>query len=174
MAAFSSILIGVGLAAGAVGIGMQAYTQSKMANEQKKIAQRQENVRQQQNQLDAMRRRRQAFRESQQARAQAISQGANQGAIYGSGVVAGAGNAITTGNQNQQTVNAASGLSATQFDLSRQYASVTAAGQQGMAWGGALSSLGGMMVQNAGTFARVGGNFGGGRAESSASQTYYG
>lgn len=163
MAAFSSIAIGLGVAASVAGVGYSAISTNKAAKEQKAASTRAENARQQQNELDAMRRRRQAVRQAMLARSQAVSAGVNQGAsLQGSGVLAGAGNAYATGQQNQQTITAGQLLGNQVFDANRAYASATARGQQGAAWGNALANIGGMLISNAGTINRLGGGFGGG------------
>lgn len=156
MAALSSIAIGLGLAASVAGAGYSAYKQNQASKAAEKASIKAENARQQQNQLDAARRRRQAFRESLLARSQAVSAGANQGALMGSGVAGGIAQATATGFQNQQTINSSQTLGNQVFSANRQFASATAMGQQGAAWGGALTSLGGALMANAGTIGRLG------------------
>jgi hypothetical protein len=154
----TAALIGVGLAVAGAGAYMQHRATERMAREQKAASTRAENLRQQQNQLDAMRRRRQAYRESILARSQAMAAGTNMGSAGAgsSGVIAGAGNAVSTGAQNQQTLNSSQVIGAGMFDANRDYANATARGQIGQSWGSTLTSLGGMLIQNAGTFSRVG------------------
>lgn len=168
MAAVSSFIIGIGVAVAGAGAYMNAKATDKMASQQKAASIKAENIREQQNQLDASRRRRQAYRESILARSQAVAAGTNMGAAGAgsSGVLGGAGNAMTTGTQNQQTVTSAELMGADMFSANRAYATATAKGQQGQAWGNALTSLGGMMIQNAGTIDRLG-TFGAGKMTSS-------
>lgn len=156
MAAFSSLAIGIGLAASVGGTIMQASAQSKMAKAQKEASDRAENAREAQMRLDADRRRRQAFRESLLARATALTVGTAQGASQGSGVAGGMAQAVATGLQNQNTITNAEILGGEIFAANRQYAAATARGQSRIAWGGALSAFGSAMMSNAGTLGRLG------------------
>ena len=156
MAAFSSLIMGVGLATSLAGSFMQASAQSKMAKEQSAASKRAEDARQQQMQLDASRRRRQAVRDSMLARSQAMAVGTAQGASQGSSVAGAMAQATATGFQNQQTTQSAEILGAEVFSANRAYADATAKGTSKMAWGGAISSLGGMLMNNAGTLNRLG------------------
>lgn len=156
MAAFSSIALALGAVASIGGTVMQASAQSKMAREQKAATERAENAREAQMRLDADRRRRQAFRESLLARSTAMSTGTAQNAAQGSGVAGGMAQAVATGLQNQQTAVAAETLGAEVFAANRDYAAATARGTSKMAWAGALSGIGGMLMNNAGTIGRLG------------------
>lgn len=150
MAALTSILIGVGLAASAAGTVMNAQAQQKQAKAQQKA----ENARQRAMNLDAQRRRRQVVREMQQARALALASANQQGAAApGSSALGGAygqisgqaGTNILGINQNQELGNQV-------FAANREAGQAATQG----AFGGAIESIGGMILRNQGEIARVG------------------
>lgn len=156
MAAMTSLALGLGAAASIGGTIMGAMGQMTMAKEQKEATTKAENAREAQMMLDASRRRRQAFRESLLARSTALTVGTAQGAGQGSSVAGAMAQATATGQQNQQTTNAAADLGSQVFQANREYAAATAKGQSRMAMGSALSSLGGMMMSQNGTINRLG------------------
>lgn len=156
MAAFSSLALGLGAATSIAGTVIGASAQSKMSEQQRAASERAENARQQQMALDADRRRRQAFREALLARSTALTVGTAQNASQGSGVAGGMAQTTASGLQNQQTIGSAEFIGSQIFDANRDYAAATARGQSRMAWAGALSSFGNMMMSNAGTINRLG------------------
>lgn len=102
--------------------------------------------------LDARRRQRQIFREAQVARATALANATSQGAEGSSGLagaygqVSGEESTASTGvEQNRQ-------IGSQIFAANRQYAGA----QSNAAFGGALTSVGGQILQNRGAIARVG------------------
>lgn len=156
MAALSSILLGVGTAVSVYGAVSSASAQKRMAEEQAAANKQGENVRRQQMELDAGRRRRQAVRESLLARAQAQTVGTAQGASDSSGVAGAMAQATATGLQNQNTATQAEILGGRIFDVNARFADATLRGQQAMATGSMISSLGGAIASNAQTFGRLG------------------
>lgn len=117
-----------------------------------KAQERAERARESAMNLDARRRQRQILREAQVARATALSNATSQGAQGGSGLqgaygqVSGEANTASVGvEQNRQ-------LGSEIFAANRQYASA----QSTAAFGGALQSVGGQILQNRGAIARVG------------------
>jgi hypothetical protein len=116
--------------------------------------------------LDASNRRRQAIRESIVARSMSLAVGTAQGAQYGSGVASATGGATAQGAASQQQITAGETIGGRIFDANRQYFEATARGQRGMAIGQGISSLGGAIVNNAGTINRLGEYYGFGRERS--------
>lgn len=150
-----------------IGQRQAAKAQAQTAKRQAYFSKRAEAAREQQMRLEASRQRRQQFREGILARATALSTGVNQGAQHGSGVAGGMAQATGTALQGQQTASAAEHLGAQVFEANRNFHTVTAQGAQQMAnaqglqaLGGAISSFGGAVVQNAGSIGRVGTYFG--------------
>src|SRR6185295_8986447 len=90
MAALSTIALIGGLALAGVGTGAQVYGAVR-ANEAQKheieAQQKAEGMREQSMKLDAQRKQREMIRQGILARSQALSQGANQGAQFSSGVM---------------------------------------------------------------------------------------
>jgi hypothetical protein len=149
MAAISTIIAGIGLGIAAAGAGIQAYG----TMQQSEASQKAERLRNRQMNLEATRRRRQIIREMIINQAQGRANAANQGATGGDSAVLGA--------QAQQTNSAAQNTLATNqsqqigqgiFNANAQYAQ----GQVTSSWGGNISSVGGSIMKNAGTIARVG------------------
>lgn len=156
MPGFSAIAMALGAVTSVAGTVISMSAQSRMSQEQEAASKRAENARQQQSQLDASRRRREAVRSSMLARATALSTGANQGAQFGSGVEGGMAQATATGFQNQSTVTQAEILGGRVFSANRDYASATARGQQGQAFGSGLSSLGNTLMSVSPQIGRLG------------------
>jgi len=164
MPAISTLIAvaGLAVAAGGAAISYSAAKSQSQAN-QSAIAAQQEAERQRQLQmnLDAARRKREIIRQSIAARSQALAVTTAQGAAgAGGSSLAGAYGSIAgrTGanwlgvDQNQQIGNAI--FSAHQDQLGA-YQRAAAAGSM-VALGQGLGSLGGAMVNNAGTFGKVG------------------
>lgn len=148
MAAFSSIIAGVGLAAGLAGTAVQ-YMGQKTAQ---KGAERAERLREAQMNLDNQRSRRQIIRQAVAARATSLSNSTSQGAQESSGGIGGqqqitseAGQSILSNNQNQQ-------LGQGMFAANRQIS----AGNSQASLGSGISSLGGSLVNNSEMIGRIG------------------
>jgi len=131
-----------------VGTGVQVAGQQQAAEAQEKA----EKVREGAMNLDARRRQREIIRQAQVARATALSNATQQGAQGGSGLqggygqIAGEANTAATGvEQNRQ-------LGADLFAANRDYAQA----QSTTAFGSAVSSIGGQILQNRGAIQRVG------------------
>lgn len=170
MAALSTIIAGIGVAASVAGTVGGFYASQQQASAQKKaLAAQAEAERQRQiaMNLDAQRKKREIARQAQAARAQALAVTNAQGASQGSGLE-GAYGAISgqTGvnalgvSQNQEIGNnifaANRAVGAAQMD---------AADAQGMgAMFSGISSLGGALVKNSGTIGKIGEYYGFGRA----------
>ena len=139
----------LGLALSAIGTFVQLSGQAKMTAALKSA----EAARQQQLALDTMRRNRETIRQGQVARSQAEATAVAQNAQGGSGL-SGAegqiggevGRTLVANNQNQQLGNKI-------FEANQAYYS--ASGTVGL--GAGLSSLGGLFMNNAGIFNRIGG-----------------
>lgn len=138
-----------GLVIGAIGIGLQVYGQAQQTKAMKAA----EAEREKQMNLDAMRQRREIAKNAAMAHATALATATNQGAQFGSalpgayGQIAGqAGNQFVGVQQNQQI-----GQNIFKDNMNYYNASVFTD------IGSGLQSLGGTMVNNAGTFSRVGG-----------------
>lgn len=155
-----SIVAAIGLGLSVVGGVMQYTAQQRMIKSQENASKTAENARQQQTQLQATNERRQAVRQTLQARAMSLNAGVSQGAQYGSGVAGGMAQASNQGAENQYITNSSQILGNSVFDANRAYYSATAKGQAGMALGAGLSSLGGAIVNNAGTINRLGTYYG--------------
>lgn len=148
MAAFSSIIAGIGLAAGAAGTAVQMSGQKQA----QKGAERAEKLREAQMNLDNQRSKRQIIRQSVAARAAALSGATAQGAQQSSGAIGGqqqvtseAGQSVLAGDQNAQ-------LGASMFSANRQIS----AGQTRSSFGSGISSLGGSLVSNSEMIGRIG------------------
>lgn len=163
----STVIAAAGLAVAGVGAVM-SYSAAKStakAQEQSLAAQQQaEGLRQQQMNLDASRRKREIVRASMAARSAALAQTTAQGAAGAGGsslagaygAIAGrAGTNFSGVDQNQQIGNAMFATHQTQLSA---YRSAAQSGAMG-AMGAGLMSLGGMAVNNAGTFGKVGSYF---------------
>lgn len=153
MPAISSIIAGVGLAIGAVGIAIQY----KGGQDAAAASQQQEAIRMQQLQLDAARQRRDALRKTLISQGIGVNNAADQGANQtDSSVVGGRDQATSYGNQGISMINqnAANGTSM----FAANAAESNARGMMGL--GGALGSWGSGLVQNSATISRVGQSFG--------------
>lgn len=147
-------MVGIGLSVIGTGISMSA--QQRMAREQEEASRRTENAREQQMQLDAQRRRRQSIREGILARSQAMAVGVGQNVLHSTGVMGAMGQASAQSAENVQTVNQSEALGSRIFEGNRAYAAAGARGQSMSAFGSGLASLGGAIVNNAGTINRLG------------------
>jgi hypothetical protein len=170
MAAFTSILIGIGIAASVAGAVMTATAQSKAAKAQMKAIEEQrkaEEVRRKQMQTDAARKRRGVIREMQIARAQAANNATNQGAAGGSGLYGGYGQISGQAGSQIVGINNVEGFGNRIFDHNANASQFyqQAAGHQADAAfggtmqsiGGGLSSMGNSIARNYGAIQRVGG-----------------
>lgn len=147
-------VIGLGLSiAGGV---IQYSAQQRMVKQQEIASKQAENARQQQAQLQAQNERRQAIRQAAIARAQSLNAGVSQGAQYGTGVAGGIAQGVNQGAENQYITNSSEVLGNRVFAANRAYFEATSRGQAGMALGQGISSLGGAIVNNAGTINRLG------------------
>jgi hypothetical protein len=159
--ALSTLAI-VGLGASIVGTGVQVYGQVKAAQAQRAQAaafRKAENLRKKQMNLDAARRRREIIRQGIVARGLALNNAANQGALSGSGILGGlfeigggARRAVSQTNQNQSI--GAGIFNANIEGGNAQGAEASALGTANL--GAGLNTLGEALVQNFGTFNRVG------------------
>jgi len=151
MAALTSILLGVGLAASAAG----SYMSYKGSQQTAKATTQAENARQRSMNLDAARRRRALVRDmlsanatnTAMATAGGTATSSLAGGMYGS-VMGQGGNNMLGVSQNQQLGNEI-------FSANAQARS----GSTMAATGNGLQSLGGAIVQNRETIGRVGGYF---------------
>ena len=148
MPAISTIIAGVGLAAGAVG----TVTQMKGASAAAKASEKAEKIRADQMKLDADRQRREIARKMTQARSLALSNATQQGAGLGSGLQGGYGQISGEANRGAQSINQNQGMGTAMFGANAQ---VAAAGTTS-ATGSGLSSLGGGLVSNSGTIGKLG------------------
>lgn len=144
-----SALVGIGLALSAVGTVAQVIGQQKQTAALKKA----EDSRQQQLTLDTARRTRETVRQGIKQRAEATFAAASQGAQAGSGLQGGygqisgdVGRTNLANSQNQELGNSI-------FAANKDYYNASGITNFGVG----LSSLGGTLMSNAGTFARVGG-----------------
>lgn len=170
MALFSSIIAGIGAAVGAAGAAYSATQQRKAAKQQNRAAEEQatasrqaEAARKQQMDLDAVRKRRQTIREATVARAQALAAGVNQGAAGSSGLAGGMGQVNSDANAGLSVVAQGQDIGNQLFAANSLYSEAglrgdraRAQGQAAGAWGSTISSLGGAIMNNAGTISRVG------------------
>lgn len=164
MAALTTILAGVGIAAGVVGAGVQAYGQMQAADAQKRsaaIQQQQESLRRRAADLDSQRKQMSIIREQQKSRAMALAAATNQGAAMGSGLQGGygqiqgtGGEALVTAKNNQEMGGEMFALNGAKFGADKNAA---AAGTMA-SFGSGISSLGGSLTNKAGTIAKIGGS----------------
>lgn len=148
MAAISTIIAGVGIAASVAGTAVSYMGQRSAV----KASERAEAIRKRQMDLEAQRERRSAVRQSILARAQTLTAGTQMGAGAGSGVAGGLGSLSSQLAGNIRNINQGQQLGTQMFG-----ANADMARGQGMAsMGAGISSLGGTLVNNAGTFGRVG------------------
>lgn len=142
-------IIGViGLGLGAVGTGVQMVAASKAEKAQKRA----ETLRENQMKLEASRTRRQQVREMLAARGAALTAAESQGAGEGSGVAGGLAQVQNTGGSAINATNQNQAISSNIFSANRQYASA----QTLSSIGGGIGSLGGALVKNQSTLAKVG------------------
>jgi hypothetical protein len=163
MPAITSIIAGIGLAAGAIGSGVQAYGAIQQGEAQRKasrLSQMAESARQRGMELDSQRKQYSIIREQQTQRANAIAAATNQGAQFGSGLEGGEAQISGASNSNLLGVQENTGLGEQMFSLSQRKASAdrdaSAAGTMGSI-GSGLSTLGRAVVNDSGTIARIGG-----------------
>lgn len=168
MALISTIVAGIGIAASVAGSVVSYRAQQSQARQQRAAvavqAAAQERVEQNrvtQMNLDASRRKREVFRQQQLARAAALSTAAAQGAQDGSGVggafggIAGQSGVNYLGiSQNQEIGNNIADANRMSRGANNAYNLAGASG--GASLGGAISSLGGAFVKNAGTIGQIG------------------
>ena len=148
MAAFTSIVTGLALAATAVG----TVTQVNAANQAAKASQRAEKLRERQMELESNRQRRQIVRNMIRARSQALATTTAQGASGGSGLSGAYGQIGQQGGENLVGVNQAQQIGAGIFKANRDIAGAESLA----AFGGGLSSLGGAIFSNAEGIGRIG------------------
>lgn len=164
MAAISTLIAGAGLALGAFG-AYQSYKSSQQANasqQQAIVAQQEaEALRKQQMDLDATRRRREILRQSVAARSASLAVTTAQGAAYegGSalpgayGSISGRTNVNLAGiNQNQEL---GGGIFEAHSNQLTAYKNAANYQSQASMWQG-VSSLGGSLLNNAGTIGQIG------------------
>lgn len=148
MAAITSIVAAVGVAASIGGTVMGVVAQNKQAD----AAEKAESLREKQMSLEAERRQRQIRREQIVARSQALSNATAQGAGEGTGLQGAYGQISGTANNAKVETEQNRSIGAGIFQ-----ANAAAARAGGMAaTGGGIASLGGAIIQNYGTFGRVG------------------
>lgn len=134
--------------AGAVGTGVQVHAQAQASEAQGKA----EKARESAMNLDARRRQREIIRQAQLARATALSNATSQGAQAGSGLQGGYGQVAGEANTASTGVEMNRQLGSEIFSANRDQASANSQA----AFGGALQSIGGQILQNRGAIQRVG------------------
>lgn len=149
MAAISSIVAAVGVAAGIAG----TVTQMRAAKKSEAAQKRAEALREAQMNLESRREKRSVARQAMIARASAVSNAEAQGGMGGSGLEGGlaqitaqAGTVRAASDQNLQLGNG-------MFAANRDIASANSMA----AFGSGISSLGGALVSNSETIGRIGG-----------------
>jgi hypothetical protein len=162
-----SVVAAIGGALSLVGQFISTSASLTAAEETRQASTKAENTREQQMQLEGQRRRRGAVREALMARSMSLSAGVSQGAQYGTSVASGMGGAMSAGKENLQTVNSSEILGSRMFGYNRDYANAAARGQVGAAIGAGISSLGGAIINNAGSIQQLGTNFFGTRPRAS-------
>lgn len=148
MAAFSSIVTGLALAATAVG----TVTQVSAANQAAKASQRAEALREKQMNLESQRQRRQIVRNMIRARSQALATTTAQGASKGSALGGAYGQIGQQTGENIVGVNQGQEIGAGIFKANRDIAGAEALS----AFGGGISSLGGALFSNSESIGRIG------------------
>lgn len=163
MAAITSIIAGIGLAAGVVGAGTQLYGSMQQAEAQKKsfaLSQQAESARKRAMDLDSQRKSFSIIREQQMARAQALANATSGGAQFGSGLQGGYGQISGASGNNylgqQQNQEIGTEMFAINGAKGGSDANSAAAGSLS-ATGSGISSLGNMLVKDSGTIAKIGG-----------------
>ena len=148
MAAISTIIAGVGLAASVAG----AAIASNGAQQANRASARAEALREKQMNIEAARQRRQVIRNMLRARSAALVSATAQGAGGGSGLPGGYGAITQQSGENMLGINQGTEIGAGIFSANRD-----ASGAQSMvSFGNGLSSLGGATVQNSETIGRIG------------------
>jgi len=163
MAAVSTIIAAIGIAASVAGTAVAYKGQQQQAKAQKQLIAAQqvaEDSRKQQMNLDATRKKREIVRQAQLARAAAVAtanaQGAGDSSALGGaigGIEGQTGVNLAGVNQNQQLGNQI-------FDANAMAGRARASEADGggmVATGSGISSLGGALIKNSGTIARIGG-----------------
>lgn len=148
MAAFSSIIGAIGVAAGIGGTVMQMQG----ARRAQKGEERAEQIRRSQMHLESQRERRNIVRQAMVARAQAVSSAESQGAMDGSGLAGGLAQVTAQGGRAVTAVNQNTDLGNQMFSANRMISS----GNSMSAFGSGISSLGGALVNNSATLGRLG------------------
>jgi len=151
MAVISSIIAAVGVAAGVAGTVMQM----RAAKRSEAAQRRAESIREAQSNLESRREKRSVARQALIARASALSNAEAQGAMGGSGIEGGLAQIGAQGRQTGAAINQNMQLGAGMFAANRDIASANSAA----AFGSGISSLGGALVNNAGTLGRIGNYF---------------
>ena len=159
------------IGAGIVGIGLQLFggfgaseSAKRQAEISKQIAGDEQQINQQkyqQMQLEASRSSLQQFRNIQRMRAQATASATSQGAQFGSGLQGGLAEVTNEGMFNAQGINQNLQFGNTIFGINNDISSKKmqlADVQASQASDSALMSLGGSLVQNAGTIGKLGQN----------------
>jgi hypothetical protein len=161
--AITSIIAGIGLAAGAIGSGVQAYGAIQQGEAQRKasrLSQMAEAQRQRGMELDSERKQYSIIREQQMQRANAIAAATSQGAQFGSGLSGGEAQIAGASNSNLLGVNQNTELGQNMFSINQRKGAAdrdaSAAGTMGSI-GSGLSTLGRAVVNDSGTIARIGG-----------------
>lgn len=142
-----AIIAGIGLAAKAVGTAISVGGARRQYRAQVGI----EDQRSQQMTLDATRQRREAIRQMIIARSTGLSNAVNQGAQYGTGIQGGISQATSQTERNLQASGQNEQIGRNIFDLNKQ----AGRGQTQQYTGGALSSLGDALIQNASPISRI-------------------
>lgn len=147
MAALSTVIAGIGVAAGLAGTAMQVAG----ANAQAKASIRAEQLREKQLNIESSRQRRAAIRNALAARAQSLVTATAQGASTGSGFMGAQGQISQRANENVTGVNLGQEIGAGIFKSNRD----SYAASSLVSFGGGLSSLGGALIDNAPTIGRI-------------------
>lgn len=148
MAAFSTVVTGLALAATAVG----TVTQVSAANAASKASQRAEALREKQMNLESNRQRRQIVRNMIRARSQALATTTAQGATGSSAQGGAYGQIGQQTGENLVGVNQGQEIGAGIFQANRDIAGAEALA----AFGGGVSSFGGALFSNAEGIGRIG------------------
>jgi len=163
MAAVTSIIAGIGLAAGAIGTGVQVMGSMAAQDAQRRSAQLQrqaEATRQRAMDLDSQRKQYSIIREQQTARAQAIANATSGNAQFGSGLQGGLAQVSGQSGTNLQGVQQNTEAGAEMFAINgAKYGADVNASRAGTmtSFGQGISSLGGTITKDAGTISKIGG-----------------
>lgn len=163
MAAVSSIIAAVGVAAAVAGTGAQLYGSMQQAEAQKRnaaLSQAAESQRKRAMDLDSSRKQLGIVREQQMMRSQALANATSQGAQFGSGLQGGygqiqgqGGEALAGAQQNQEIGTTLFNINAQKGRNDQQISSAGTAAS----FGSGISTLGGIAVKDAGVVAKIGG-----------------